>query len=200
MLGLLLAAQAAAWATRPVARPPSPVVVERVPLRIGEWRGRDLGPLERGTLEMLQPDDYLNREYVSAHGLPAYLAVIYGHRKTTFHSPGFCLLGGGWNIVEKSRLQLATAGRSRIEVNRFLLVRGDQQAVVLYYYLQGKRSSASWVTHQLYLVMDRARQRSSAGALVRLTVPVVSDAATATGQGADLLARLAPHVGEAIRP
>jgi len=152
------------------------------------------------TLDMLQPDDHVNRVYTDADGMTAQLAVIFGHRKTTFHSPGFCLLGGGWNIVAKSRVAFRSAGGQAVEVNRFLLTREGRQAVVLYYYLEGGRSSTSWVKHQSYLVWDRMRGRPPAGALVRLTLPVGLDAAAATRRGILLLRLLHPHVAAAMAP
>ncbi len=171
------------------------VAVEKIPLRIGGWRGRDLGPPDEVTLKMLVPDAYLNREYVSADGLPAHLAVIYGRRKTSFHSPGFCLLGGGWNIVAKSRFTLRPVQGAPITANRFLLMRQGRQAVVVYYYAAGQRTTPSWVAHQAYLAWDRFRGRAAVGALVRLTVPARSDAVQ---RGAQLLARLHPHLEKAV--
>jgi EpsI family protein len=180
------------------------VAAERIPLRIGGWRGRDLGALDDLTLKLVAPDAYVNREYVGADGLPAYLAVVYGHRKTSFHSPGFCLLGGGWNIVAKSRFKLrlagspASRGRAPFAVNQFVLMRQGRQAVVLYYYVAGKRTTPSWVAHQAYLAWDRLRGQAAAGALVRLTVPARPTADADVQRGAELLALLHPHVAEVV--
>jgi len=195
MLALLLAAQAALWAMRPAPASGITVRTDRIPLRIADWRGRDLGPFDRVTLDMLQPDGYLNRQYADADGWPVQLAVVCGHRKNTFHSPGFCLLGGGWNITDKSRLGFRPAGADRsIAVNRFLLERDGAQAVVLYYYLAGGgRATPSWVAHQAYLAWDRAHRRRGEGALVRLIVPVASDPGAATRHGLDLLRLLHPY-------
>ena len=200
MLAVLLAAQLAAWAARPADGPPAALAADRIPLRAGDWHGRDLGALDAMTLDMLAPDAYLNREYASADGSLAHLAVIFGHLKETFHSPGFCLLGGGWNIVAKSRLAVETGRGAPIVVNRFLLAREGYQAVVLYYYVAGARSTPSWVKHQAYLAWDRLRGRPPVGALVRLTVPAVPDAAAATERGADLLGRLHPQVAAVMKP
>lgn len=194
MLAVLLGAQLAAWATRPAPTPPAPVPIERVPMRVGHWRGTDLGPFDRVTMDMLKPDAYLNREYLSAEGLRAHLAVICGHQKSTFHSPGFCLLGGGWNIVSKSRVSFQPPGASAVTANRFLLVREGRHAVVLYYYLQGNRATPSWVVHQAYLVMDRLHRSNPGGALVRLTLPAAADGAAATERGLGLLRDLHPHL------
>jgi EpsI family protein len=200
MLALLLGAQLALWAMRPAPGSSIAPPVQRIPLHIAGWRGRDLGPFDRVTLDMLRPDAYLNREYAGADGLPVHLAVICGHRKTTFHSPGFCLLGGGWNIADKSRLQFRpVGGGGPITVNRFLLSREGADAVVLYYYLAGHhRTTASWVAHQAYLAWDRAHRQPAVGALVRVTVPVASDRSAATRRGIDLLRTLHPSLVTAV--
>ncbi|UCH34979.1 MAG: EpsI family protein [Armatimonadota bacterium] len=197
MLVLLLAGQVAAWATRPMTGASAELPVERIPLRVGDWQGRDLGPYDDLTMDMLKPDAYLNREYVNADGLPVHFGVILGHRKATFHSPGFCLLGGGWNIVSKSQLtfQAATTGAA-IPVNRFILAREGDHAVVLYYYVERDRATTSWVMHQAYLAWDRLRHERPVGALVRLTVPVASDTDAAARRGMRLLGVLHPHVVE----
>lgn len=192
MLVLLLAGGLGAWTTRPGPRPSVRLSVEQIPLRVAGWTGRELGPFDHTTLDELQPDACLNREYLNAAGLPVYLAVVYGHRKSSFHSPGFCLLGGGWNITGKSRLQFRPAGGAAVTANRFVLSRGGERAVVVYYYVQGKRATPSWVLHQAYLAWDRLRVERPVGALVRLTVPAGGDAGAATRRGVELLEQLHP--------
>jgi EpsI family protein len=194
MLVVLLGGQLAAWATRPSPGPDAALAVGKVPLRAAGWRGQDLGPYDEVTMKMLAPDAYLNREYVSDDGLRVHLAAIYGHRKTTFHSPGFCLLGGGWNITSKSRLEFRPTGGRPVPLNRFVLNREGREAVVLYYYVEDHRATTSWVTHQAYLAWDRLRRGRPVGALVRLTVPVISTAEDATQRGIGLLKALHPSL------
>jgi EpsI family protein len=203
MLGVLLAAQAGAWAVRSSSGPSRngerPAVrAEQVPLRVGAWRGRDLGPFDDLTMDQLRPDAYVNREYRAADGSLAHLAVVFGHRRTSFHSPGFCLLGSGYNIVAKSRLTLRPRVGNPTAVNRFVLTRGGDEGVVLYYYVQGQRATASWVAHRLYLVEDRMRGEPAPGALVRLTLPARPDAGAATERGLRFLRSLHPFVLSAV--
>jgi len=200
MLALLLAAQAGVWVTRPVASPTYILRVERIPLRVADWRGRDLGRFDDATLDMLKPDASVNREYFAADGFPAHLAVIYGHRKNSFHSPGFCLLGGGWNITGKSRVTFRPrGGGDPVSANRFVLARQNQRAVVIYYYITAShRATPSWVLHQAYLAADRMAGKPPVGALVRLTVPAGPDAATATQRGLDLLSALHPSFARVL--
>jgi len=194
MLVLLLVGQAGAWAMRPLHGPVVALRLERVPLEVGAWRGHDLGRFDDVTMDMLRPDAYVNREYRAADGSLAHLAVIFGHRKTSFHSPGFCLLGGGWNITSKSRLTFRPRAGSPTPVNRFVLTREGDEAVVLYYYVEGHRATTSWVMHQAHLAQDRLLGEPALGALVRLTVPARPDVGAATERGLQLLRLLHPCV------
>jgi EpsI family protein len=198
MLVILLGGQFVAWATRPMPSPEMALPVSKVPVRAAGWSGQDMGPYDEVTMKMLAPDAYLNREYIAADGLQAHLAAIYGHRKTTFHSPGFCLLGGGWNITSKSQLSFRTGRGEAVPVNRFILTREGREAVVLYYYIEDHRATTSWVKHQAYLAWDRLRRGHAAGALVRLTVPVTASPEQATRRGLGLLEALHPSLESVV--
>lgn len=183
VIAILAIAQALAWRTGSAGSggPPS-VDTGQVPMRLGDWQGQDLEPLDDLSRQMLQPDAVISRAYQDPAGNGAELLVVYGHRKVTFHSPGQCLLGGGWSIVSKQRRAMA-AGDGRIEVNRFLIQNDGHRAVVLYGYGEGGRFTPSWLTHQLYLASARARDRAPRGALVRIIVPVAGDEAAADEVG-----------------
>jgi len=169
------------------------IATHLVPMRIGEWQGADQGPVDDVSREMLQPDAVIWRTYQNPAGATAELMVIYGHQKATFHSPGQCLLGGGWNIVAKERAKVSVDGRD-LEVNRFRVQTGEGRAVVFYGYVQGHRVTPSWVKHQFYLATDRARGRVPMGALVRVIVPVTGSQAAADRAGIELMQGVLPGV------
>src|SRR5436190_23813831 len=71
--------------TEPVfARQP----LARIPLKIANWEGRDLGIDDR-VLDVLGVDDYLNRLYISPAGTIGLYAGFYQTQRqgTTIHSP-----------------------------------------------------------------------------------------------------------------
>lgn len=161
----------------------------RVPMRLAQWKGQDLGPLDRTSQEMLHPDAFMGRVYIREDGYPVDLTVVVGRAKETFHSPGFCLLGGGWNINRKSRLGLALGGQ-RVEANEFRLQRADKRRVVLYWYVSHGEVTPSWVVFQYRLLRNRLLGRPSAGALVRITAPVAASDQAASEVAQELAAVL----------
>ncbi len=105
----------------------------QVPMSLPGWQGADLGPLDRVSEEMLRPDAFMNRTY-SHNGFPVNVTVVFGHAKDTFHSPGMCLLGGGWNITHKGRREVSSGDGRDVLANQFDLQRQDARRVVLYWY------------------------------------------------------------------
>ncbi|MGH7448402.1 MAG: exosortase C-terminal domain/associated protein EpsI, partial [Longimicrobiales bacterium] len=84
--------------------------------------------------------DYLMRVYAPAVGSTAeqYAYSVYvGYYETqrqgnTIHSPKNCLPGSGWEALQSTTHVVQTSIGS-ITVNRYLLKRGQQSALVLYW-------------------------------------------------------------------
>jgi len=173
--------------------------LSRVPLRAGEWQGQDLGPLDRVSAEMLRPDAFMDRAYVRADGYPVDVTVVFGHAKETFHSPGFCLLGGGWNVTHKGRRSLNSArGGQRLVMNEFALQRQDERRVVLYWYASHREATPSWVIFQWRLLRNRLLGRPTGGALVRVTAPVQESQQVASQAASELIGELYQDLRQAL--
>jgi EpsI family protein len=59
-------------------------------------------------------------------------------------------------------------------VNRYIVSRGEDRSVVLYWYQTPKRVIASEYAAKVYLVADSIRYRRTDTALVRIVVPVIN--------------------------
>lgn len=170
-----------------------------VPMQMGEWEGEDRGPLDETSQEILQPDAYMGRIYANADGYPVDVSVVFGHQKETFHSPGFCLLGGGWNIIRKTQRAVdCDADGQAVLANEFLLQREGEQRVVLYWYVSRGETTPSWVVLQYRLLRNRVLKRPRGGALVRVTAPVGGSAEVAEQIAEDLMRELYPGLREAM--
>ena len=74
------------------------------------WKATDMA-LKPDEMDMLKPDAVLMRHYKSQDGQSADLAVIAGHRKQSIHTPAFCMVGSGWEVL--------TQGEHEIPLQKF---------------------------------------------------------------------------------
>lgn len=177
-----------------------PVGLKSLPTQVADWKGTDYD-LDKLSLDLLKPDDYLWRRYQDPVGLPLDFLVVYGHLKQSFHSPGFCLPGGGWQIVQKSEAPV-DAGGLPMDMNVFLIQRviegHDLKQVVMYSFLQGDNATPSLMKHNWNLLMAHFKQTRRTGALVRVIVPVTSTEDAAVAQAKDFISRIYPELRKRI--
>jgi len=156
-----------------------------LPRTLDTWSSvRDV-PLPADSLATLGVDDYVSRVYVgagTANGAAAQPVSLYvgyyasQRQGDTIHSPQNCLPGAGWQPVEGGRIQLPVGGRS-VEVNRYVIEKGLDRQVVLYWYQGRGRIVASEYANKFWLMVDAARVHRTNGALVRVMAPIGSNAA-----------------------
>lgn len=154
-----------------------------------KWISRQDSPLDKETLEVLQADDILSRIYQNrTNGVFANLFVAFFNTQRTGkapHSPKNCLPGSGWVPSESGVISIPVAGESDpIEVNRYVVARGENQSVVLYWYQSRNRIIASEYSAKIYTVLDAIRFNRSDTALVRVVVPVESGDTVGATRGA----------------
>ncbi|GIV19471.1 MAG: hypothetical protein KatS3mg023_1222 [Armatimonadota bacterium] len=175
-----------------------PIDTNQVPTTIAGFRMVEQQDLDDLSKQMLTPDAYVVRNYANESGYPVNVLVIYGHRKNTFHSPGYCLPGGGWAIQRKEVERIpvvAPDGRQyEAEMNRFLLQKSEQKQVVLYCFVEGGRVTPSIFRHNWYLLQDRLLHRPAMGALLRIIVPVADNEEQAAGIARSFARELVPIV------
>jgi EpsI family protein len=150
------------------------------------WVMRQTLELDKETLDVLKADDILSRVYENNNsGQLATLFVAFFETQRTGkapHSPKNCLPGSGWIPSESGVIQIPVARpEGRIAVNRYVVARGDNQSVVLYWYQSRQRVIASEYSAKIYTVADAIRYNRSDTALVRVVVGVRNgDTQTAT--------------------
>ncbi len=146
------------------------------PLRVGSWEGREI-TIPQWALEVLGAGEFLERRYARTPGEPSvdlFLAYFPSQRMgSTIHSPQNCLPGSGWTPIESTRLQLDQPGGKKLLVNRYILSKGLDRMLVLYWYQAHGRVVASEYWAKFYLVADAIRMNRSDGALVRVLTPII---------------------------
>jgi EpsI family protein len=152
-------------------------------MQVGKWRGVQEPPLDSSVLALLRLDDYLTRAYFdpTQDGVGLYIGYYGSQRQgDTMHSPQNCLPGAGWEPVSRSMLPIAVSSGAaaldpEIVVNRYLIQKGVDQQLVLYWYQSHGRVVASEYWAKYYLVRDAIRLNRTDGALVRVIVPLVEN-------------------------
>ena len=142
--------------------------------------GADLSISEE-ELRVVGADAYLYRVFrtedgTASAGAPAFsLYVGYYERQGrgyTIHSPKNCLPGSGWEALMSSTAAVPTP-EGPVEVNRYLIQREDQRALVLYWYQGRGRVAHNEYRVKFDLLRDSALFGRSEEALVRVVVPIV---------------------------
>lgn len=162
------------------------------PRDIGRWQSIVDPPMDEAVLKVLGVDDYLSRVYYTRDGAVAGLYMgFYGSQRQgdTIHSPLNCLPGAGWQPVSQGRLHIANAdGQGRdVTVNRYIVQKGLERQLVLYWYQSHGRVVASEYTSKLYLIHDAIRLNRTDGSMVRVIAPIKVDA-TDNGASAERVA------------
>jgi EpsI family protein len=187
ILALVLLLQAVAYyavASREDVIPAVPPLSE-FPKEVDGWgMARDF-PIEKEVQDVLRADDTLSRVYVNPQRTDSaslFIAFFKSQRGGQApHSPKNCLPGSGWQPTVDKKLPIAVPGRpDPIVVNQYVIERGDDKSVVLYWYQSHNRVIASEFAAKFWLVADAVRYRRSDTALVRIIAAVRNgDTATA---------------------
>ena len=174
-----------------VAREP----LASIPMLLDGWQGAPATALPKDVVAFLGVDDHVYRTYVK-NGLPVNLyAGYYGsqRRGDAIHSPQNCLPGAGWQPVASDTLEIG-AGGDRARVNRYVIQKGPQKQVVLYWYQGRGRVVANEYANKALLMWDAATRHQTSGGLVRIITPVTSSTEAATEHAAAFAATLLPKL------
>jgi len=173
------------------------------PSRVGNWQGRDL-ILSPNIRQVLGEGDFLVRIYGRRSDEPyldLFLAYFPSQRSgNTIHSPQNCLPGAGWLPVESARMQLSRPDGRAITVNRYVIAKGLERRLVLYWYQAHGRVVASEYWAKFYLVADAMRMNRSDGALIRVMTPIAQNESLASAEqrGVSFVQDVLPLLGRYI--
>ena len=163
---------------------PSRLPLASFPKQLNGWNGTDVS-IDQDVLDVLGAGDFLLRVYraeaVKGPYVDLFIAYFPSQRAgDTIHSPKNCLPGAGWRPVESSRISVSLPGHGPFLANRYVISKGQDRQLVLYWYWAHDRAVASEYWAKFYLVADSMRLNRSDGSIVRVTTPLLS------GETADL--------------
>ena len=166
-----------------------------LPHELERWRGYDAKPLADDIVALLGVDDYIHRTYLSASGVPVNLYAGYYHSQRqgdTIHSPQNCLPGAGWRPVSSTTATISLGGRN-VEVNQYVIQKGLDQQLVLYWYQGRGRVVANEYRNKALLMWDAATKHRTNGGLVRVIVPIAPNI-DAAGEARAFATTVLPHL------
>lgn len=169
----------------PTHKPPLASFPNELP---GGWSKVQDGVIEKEVQDVLQADDILNRDYFTpSHPgrVNLFVASFQTQRDGKApHSPKNCLPGAGWMPMVADRPNIQVPGwNGPFPINRYVIQKGPNKSLVLYWYVSHNRVVASEYSAKIYLVLDSIRLNRSDTALVRVVTDasnVDTDTATAT--------------------
>ena len=149
--------------------------LDSFPKEIGQWEDVREIPIGPDAREVLGDGDFLQRTYSrqpNEPGVDFYLAYFPSQRTgNTMHSPQNCLPGAGWTPTQHSRIVVAGLG-GPITINLYVIAKGLDLQVTLYWYQAHGRVVASEYWAKIYLVSDAIAMNRTDGALVRVMTPI----------------------------
>ena len=170
------------------------------PATFGQWTAKNQ-PLEPRIVQAVGVDDYLNRLYSAPGELPVQLYVgYYQSQRTgdTIHSPKNCLPGGGWEPIRASRVQLELRPGSQVTVNEYVIKKGLDEDLVLYWFQSQGRVIASEYMEKMWMVVDSLQRNRTDGALVRIWTPIQGSEKEALARASAFARSIAPPLSEFV--
>jgi len=105
------------------------------PTSVGLWTGKNMD-ISPDVLQVLGPGDFASRMYFRDGQPPLDLFIAYFASQRsgdTIHSPKNCLPGSGWTPMQSSYIQIAIPNHLPITVNRYVIGKGSDRQLVLYW-------------------------------------------------------------------
>lgn len=146
------------------------------PKDLAGWQSSSDISLTKDVLDVLGRGDFLLRDYRKPGGnalITLFIAYFPSQRAgDTIHSPKNCLPGSGWAPVKADHVMISVPGHAPFAANRYLIAKGDDRQLVLYWYWAHDRAVASEYAAKFYLVTDSIRMHRTDGSLIRVSTPL----------------------------
>ena len=170
--------------------------LEEFPLELGSWKGKEEG-LDERVKAVLGVEDSMMRVYRNEKGFPLWIYVGYYESQSQgdiIHSPKHCYPGGGWQKVESAiqEIPLLSPANNSIKVNRYLIEKGLEKQLVLYWYQERGRINTSEYWAKFYLVLDAITRNRTDGSLVRISAPVMDSVDATLNQEIEFIRLIFP--------
>lgn len=146
----------------------------------GSWLALSDDTVDDASKAQLQADQILSRTYFKQPGSTSPVSLFMAWFQTQAggtrqpHSPQVCLPGSGFTPVLNDRVALKL-GNQTMMVNRYVGLKHEQRALILYWYQSSRRAVASEWESKFWTIWDGLLYRRSDIALIRLVAWAQND-------------------------
>lgn len=199
MVVILAAAVAGFYTLRHGERVPPHQPLASFPMQVGSWQGFDI-ELSSRIAAATGADEILSRAYQTKDSELSLYIGYYRSQRTgdTIHSPKNCLPGGGWQPIVSTYTQLHTADGQTVPVNLYIIERGLDRSVVIYWYQSHGRIIANEYWAKFFMVEDAIRLNRTDAALVRVSTPVAGNEVLARERAVAFSEAILPQLNQII--
>lgn len=166
-------------------------ILNRIPRVLGSWTLDREMPVSEEEVRVLGTDDIFHRLYQrTGTGKSVTLSLVFssGHRHS-MHPPEVCYQSGGYTLISRGTVQLDHDTRATV----LNLVQDSDIQLVNYWFFSEGRETASYITHQIHLVINQILMRSQPSVLIRLSTPIENnDPASAQSMLSDFASAAIP--------
>jgi EpsI family protein len=189
-------------ARRKMEAVPPGIPIHQFPMQVADWTGRNEA-IDPDTLRLLGPGDFLSRLYQSpSRPWVDFFLAFFPSQETgdTIHSPKNCIPAAGWTPIKASVIDLPTPAGSTVPANLYIVQKGSERELVIYWYQAHGRVTASEYWARFYLVADAIRMNRTDGSLVRIVTSVLrsEDEAAARRRAVEFAERVMPTLDRII--
>ncbi|HUT57788.1 MAG TPA: EpsI family protein, partial [Phycisphaerae bacterium] len=157
--------------------------------------------MDKKVLGILETEDYFYSVYDGPGVAPVDFCVIFSqdNRKGT-HPPDQCLEGSGEGIIQKGSVVVDQVdGRGRVPCRELMVQTKTGRQYFLYTYKCGESYTASFWRQQLTIFGNGLLSRDASGALIRLSVPLVSNVEQSRQWCTEFMRVAIPHLDRSLR-
>jgi len=148
------------------------VLVSKLPMKIGEWQGRDLD-VDKRAYEILETKNLILREYVKGEDKVYIYAIYSSDNRKVSHPPEVCFEGSGVTIIKKDKIPLELAGGRKIVANELIVEKAGINNIVVYWYKAGEYYVDNYLMQQLRVAFSRLQFKKVTGAaMIRFSAEV----------------------------
>lgn len=165
----------------------------RIPVSLGPWKGTPI-PVTDDVIRILETEDIALMEYRLDKEPPLWFAQVAGYgNRGAYHPPELCFVGSHFEILERGVETVEVNGKDR-QVMRLVISQDGQHLEAWYWFTANGRITPNYYQQQLWLVMDAMRRKPMLGSLVRISTPIMDDAASAHNRLQTFMTSLETHV------